>query len=121
MLWINFSIYFLSTISWLKISLISKVSNAICMLLINFIFLLPQNLNLLFQQFRSDCQSFRNIVCFINANHFLCEIKHIVSQANNYKLAILGLLPNIFSNNRHIFVIKSSINFIHAIKWARFI
>ena len=65
----------------------------------------------------------------INAYQFVSEFKHVVSQTDDDELTVpcflhstelfvaTDALLDIFAHNRHVFVVKSCVNLVHAIKW----
>ncbi len=50
----------------------------------------------------ADSHRLCGIVGFVDAHKAVCQLKHIVPQADDYKLSILGTLLDVVRHNGHI-------------------
>jgi hypothetical protein len=79
-----------------------------------------------------DGDSLRYIMSLVDTHQLVCEFKHVVSQTDDDKLTVscflhaaelfvaANALFNVFTHNCDVFVVKSCVDFIHAIEWGRF-
>ena len=98
--------------------------------------LLDNGLNSLQHLLGLDADSLGHVVCLVNAHHLVSQFEHVIPQGNDDELGRSGkrrhlldlsramlasrLLTNGFldvaSDNRHVLVVQSSIDLIHAVQ-----
>ena len=59
---------------------------------------------------RADCDGLCRIVCLVDSNQGVCQLKHVITQTNDKELGILGPLLNVVGNNADVAVVKSSVD-----------
>jgi len=59
------------------------------------------------------------IVCLVDSDQAVCQLKHVVAQGYNDKLSIFGSFLNVVGDNRDILEVQGSIDFIHHIQRSR--
>lgn len=85
------------------------------------IFLLVGLFDFFHDHLRNYGYGFGLVEGFVDANQFVSQLEHVISQRYDYKLSILCTFLDVVCHDRHIFIVKCSVDFVHEVQWCRFV